>query len=140
MTTKQYLGQISRLDKMIKNKLAEIYQLKSMACSVSVSSDCDRVQSSHEMDRLGSTVAKIVDLEQETDKLVDDFLAKRKHIVGQIDEIKNSDYYQILSLRYVHSETFDGIANKTHWSIRKVFSLHGEALLEFERLYGRQYL
>jgi hypothetical protein len=92
------------------------------------------------MDRLGSTVAKIVDLEQETDKLVDDFLAKRKHIVGQIDEIKNSDYYQILSLRYVHSETFEGIANKTHWSIRKVFSLHGEALLEFERLYGRQYL
>jgi hypothetical protein len=140
MTTKQYLGQISRLDKMIQNKLAEIYQLKSMACSVSVSSDCDRVQSSHEMDRLGSTVAKIVDLEQETDKLVDDFLAKRKHIVGQIDEIKNSDYYQILSLRYVHSETFEGIANKTHWSIRKVFSLHGEALLEFERLYGRQYL
>jgi hypothetical protein len=140
MTTKQYLGQINRLDKMIQNKLAEIYQLKSMACSVSVSSDCDRVQSSHEMDRLGSTVAKIVDLEQETDKLVDDFLAKRKHIVGQIDEIKNSDYYQILSLRYVHSETFEGIANKTHWSIRKVFSLHGEALLEFERLYGRQYL
>jgi hypothetical protein len=140
MTTKQYLGQINRLNKMVQNKLSEIYQLKAMACSVSALNDCDRVQSTHEMDRLGSTVAKIVDLENEMDMLVDDFLAKRKHIVRQIDEIKNSDYYQILSLRYVHCVTFKKISEVTHWSMRKVFSLHGEALLEFERLYGRGYL
>ena len=28
MTTKEYLNQIERLDKMITNKLSEIYQLK----------------------------------------------------------------------------------------------------------------
>ena len=43
-------------------------------------------------------------------------------------------------MRYVARDTFESIAEKTNWSIRKVFTLHGEALLEFERLYGSEYL
>ena len=31
MNTKTYLNQISRLDKMIQNKLSEIYRLKAIA-------------------------------------------------------------------------------------------------------------
>lgn len=140
MTTKFYLQQIDRLDKMIQNKLSEIYQLKTMACSVTVSNDSERVQTSSDKDRLGSTVAKIVDLEKETDSLVDSFSDKRKRIIEQIDGIDNVDYYHILSMRYVGKNTFEDIAKKTNWSIRKVFSIHGKALQEFERLYGAEYL
>ena len=35
MDTKQYLQQISRLDRMINNKLSEISQLRELAMSVS---------------------------------------------------------------------------------------------------------
>ena len=140
MDTKQYLQQISRLDRMIQNKLSEIYQLKTMACSVTVSNDGDRVQNSGDKDRMGTTVAKIVDLERETDELVDSFVEKRKRIVGQIDSIENVDYYNVLSMRYIARYTFETIAEKTNWSIRKVFSLHGKALLEFEKMYGSEYL
>ena len=140
MTTKSYLSQIERLDRMIQNKLSEIYQLKTMACSVTVSNDGDRVQNSGDKDRMGTTVAKIVDLERETDELVDSFVEKRKRIVGQIDSIENVDYYNVLSMRYISRDTFETIAEKTNWSIRKVFSLHGKALLEFEKMYGSEYL
>ena len=140
MTTKSYLSQIERLDRMIQNKLSEIYQLKTMACSVTVSNDGERVQNSGDKDRMGSTVAKIVDLERETDELVDSFVEKRKRIVGQIDSIENVDYYNVLSMRYISRDTFETIAEKTNWSIRKVFSLHGKALLEFEKLFGSEYL
>ena len=140
MDTKQYLGQIERLDKMIQNKLSEIYQLKTMACSVTVSNDNERVQTSSDKDRLGSTVAKIVDLEKETDRLVDSFIDKRSHVISQIDRLDNINYYNILSMRYVTRNTFEEIAKKTNWSIRKVFSIHGEALKEFERIYGHEYL
>lgn len=140
MTTKSYLGQIERLDRMIQNKLSEIYQLKTMACSVTVSNDGERVQNSGDKDRMGTTVAKIVDLERETDKLVDSFVEKRKRIVEQIDSIDNIDYYHVLSMRYVSRNTFESIAEKTNWSIRKVFTLHGNALLEFENKYGNEYL
>ena len=140
MTTKSYLSQIERLDRMIQNKLSEIYQLKTMACSVTVSNDGDRVQNSGDKDRMGTTVAKIVDLERETDELVDSFVEKRKRIVEQIDSIDNIDYYNVLSMRYVSRDTFESIAEKTNWSIRKVFTLHGKALLDFETRYGEEYL
>lgn len=42
MTTKQYLNQIYRLDRMINNKLSEIYQLKSLACTISVANDGEK--------------------------------------------------------------------------------------------------
>ena len=140
MDTKQYLSQIERLDKMIQNKLSEIYQLKTMACSVTVSNEKERVQTSSDNDRLGSTVAKIVDLEKETDMLVDRFIDKRSHIISQIDGLDNIDYYHVLSMRYVARNTFEEIAKKTNWSIRRVFSIHGDALKEFEKLYGSEYL
>ena len=89
MTTKEYLNQIERLDKMITNKLSEIYQLKIMACSITVSGDSERVQTSGNHDKLGSTIAKIVDLERETDELVDSLVDKRKEILRQIDNMKN---------------------------------------------------
>lgn len=119
---------------MITNKLAEIYQLKTMACSITVSNDTDRVQTSSDKDMLGSTVAKIVDLELETDDLVDEFVDSRKKIIRQIDEMAeiNLDYYDILSMRYVGKKTFEDIAKNTGWSIRKVFSMHEKALKEFE--------
>ena len=140
MDTKQYLEQIHRLDKQIQNKLSEIYQLKTMACSVSVSNDSERVQTSVRNDKLEKVVAKIVDMERETDSLVDTFIEKRNHIINQIDKIENTDYYHILSMRYVGNNTYEEIAKNTNWSIRKVFSLHGKALQEFERLYGNEYL
>lgn len=140
MTTKEYLSQITRLDQMIQNKLSEIFQLKTIACNVTVSNDTERVQKTSDKDKLGSSVAKIVDLENETNELVDDFVDKRKRIIEQIDGMQNNDFYNILSLRYVRRNTFEEIADYTHWSIRTVFSIHGRALQEFEKLYGQEYL
>lgn len=140
MNTKTYLNQIKRLDMMISNKLSEIYRLKNMASGIFISTDSERVQSSGNKDRLGNTVAKIVDLERETDELIDILFDKRNNIIKQIDSLSNSDYYQILALRYVNYDTFNDISDKTGWSIRQVFRLHGEALQEFEKAFGQTYL
>ena len=140
MTTKEYLNQIERLYKMITNKLSEIYQLKIMACSITVSGDSERVQTSGNHDKLGSTIAKIVDLERETDELVDSLVDKRKEILRQIDNMKNIDNYDVLHKHYVERRTFQDIADSENWSIRQVFNIHGRALQEFEKMYGDTYL
>ena len=140
MTTKEYLNQIERLDKMITNKLSEIYQLKIMACSITVSGDSERVQTSGNQDKLGSTIAKIVDLERETDELVDSLVDKRKEILRQIDNMKNIDHYDVLHKHYVERRTFQDIADSENWSIRQVFNIHGRALQEFAKMYGDTYL
>lgn len=140
MDTKTYLGQIKRMRITIENKLDEIRQLREIVCSISVANDGERVQTSTDKDSLGRAVTNIVSMEEETNDLVLEWTEKRGKIIQQIDSMENIDYYNILSLRYVRGETFEKIAEKTNWSIRKVFSIHGEALKAFESKYGHEYL
>ena len=140
MTTKQYLNQIHRIDQIINNKLPEIYQLKNLACSISVSSDSDRVQTSSDQDPLGNAVAKIVDLENEVNDCIDQFSEKRRKIITQIDSIENHMQYQVLFSRYIERKTFEKIADDNGYSVRQILRIHGEALLQFEKAFGHEYL
>ena len=134
MVTKQYLGQIERLDKMIQNKLSEIYQLKTMACSVTVSNDGERVQTSSDKDRLGSTVAKIVDLEKETDRLVDRFVDLKKEIMSIISMIKSEKHREILFKKYFEQKSIYAIAEELGMTDRGCKKAHKRALEEFEKI------
>lgn len=140
MTTKQYLNQIDKYNKIINNKLSEIYQLKTMICSISLLTDTDKVQTSSDKDKLGSTVAKIVDLENEIDKIIDGFIEKRTRIIFQIDSMENAVHYQILFSRYIEQKTFERIAEVTGYSVRQVLRLHNNAIKTFENKYGAEYL
>ena len=133
MVTKQYLRQIEKLDKMIQNKLSEIYQLKTMECSVTVSNYKEHIQTSADKDRMGSAVSKIVDLEKETDRLIDYYIKKRNHIIKQIDKIEDINMYHVLSSRYVGKKTFEEIATEMHYSLMQINRIHGKDLLEFEK-------
>ena len=138
--TKQYLSQIERLDRVIQNKLTEIYQLKTMACNIVVSTENERVQSSGDKERMASTVAKIVDIEREIDSLIDTQLERKNVIIGQIESLENNDMYHILFNRYVKRASFGDIAKEMNYSERHIITLHGEALQEFERKFGNLYL
>ena len=140
MTTKQYLNQIHRIDQIINNKLSETYQLKNLACSISVSSDSDRVQTSSDQDPLGNAVAKIVDLENEVNDCIDQFSEKRRKIITQIDSIENQMQYQVLFSRYIERKTFEKIADDNGYSVRQILRIHGEALVQFEKSFGHEYL
>ena len=140
MNTKQYLGQIRRYDKMINNKLSEIYQLKTLATSISVATDGDRVQSSGNKDRMGNTVAKLVDLQIETEKLIQMYTEKRQVIILQIDDIADSNFYDVLFHRYIEGKTFEAIAANMNYSWRQVVRIHDDALRAFESQYGSIYM
>lgn len=140
MTTKQYLNQIDRINRMVNNKLAEIYQLKTMVCSISVSANEDKVQSSSDKDKLGSAVAKIVDLENEINKAIDIYVDKKERIVSQIDSIKDIMEYRVLFSRYIEYKTFEQIAEDNDYSVRQILRIHGNALVEFEKKFGQEYL
>ena len=140
MTTKQYLNQIDRINRMINNKLAEVYQLKTMVCSISVSVNEDKVQSSSDKDKLGSAVAKIVDLENEINKAIDVYVEKKDRIVSQIDSVKDIMEYQVLFSRYIEHKTFEQIAEDNDYSVRQILRIHGNALVEFEKKFGQEYL
>ena len=139
MTTKEYLCQISRLDRMINNKLSEISQLRELAMSVSAITNEERVQNTPNFDKIGTAYCKIEEMEEKLDKLIDEFVDKKNLIISQIDKIENETYYEILFARYIEKKTFEKIADEMTYSWRQVIRLHGRALQEFEKKYGNTY-
>ena len=140
MDTKQYLQQISRLDRMIQNKLAEISQLRELAMSVSAVKNEERVQTTPNFDKIGTAYCKIEEMEEKLDKLIDEFVDKKNLIISQIDKIENETYYEILFARYIEKKTFEKIADEMNYSFRNTTRLHGQALREFENKFGKTYL
>ena len=139
MDTKKYLNQISRLDRMIQNKLAEISQLRELAMSVSAVKNEERVQNTPNFDKIGTAYCKIEEMEEKLDKLIDEYVDKKNLIISQIDKIDNEAYYEILFARYIEKKTFEKIADEMTYSWRQVIRLHGRALQEFEKKYGNTY-
>ena len=140
MTAKQYLSQISRLNKMIANKLSEIYQIKSMALNISVLNEEDKVQTSGSKDRIGDMVAKMVDIEKEAQSYVDAYTDLRRKTIMQIDSMPKETHYKVLFSKYIEDKTFDVIAEEMGYSWRQVIRIHGAALTEFEKLYGEDFV
>ena len=139
MDTKTYLQQISRLDRMINNKLSEISQLRELEMSVSAVKNEERVQTTPNFDKIGTAYCKIEEMEEKLDKLIDEYVDKKNLIISQIDGIENETYYEILFARYIEKKTFEKIADEMTYSWRQVIRLHGRALQEFEKKYGNTY-
>lgn len=140
MTTKEYLGQISRLNRMINNKLTEIAQLKDMAVSISAPQSGERVQTTPNFDKIGTKYAKIDEMERKIDGMVDELVDKKEKIIQQIDSMEDENTYNILFARYIENKTFEVIATEMKYSWRQVVRLHGTALKQFEKKYGEGYL
>lgn len=140
MTTKDYLNQISRINRMINNKIVELSQLKELACSISAVSGEDRVMVTPNFDKIGTKQAKIDEMERNIDALVDEYIIKRDKIVSQIDSMEDENVYNVLFSRYIEKKTFEVIATEMKYSWRQTIRLHGIALKKFEQKYGATYL
>ena len=140
MDTKQYLMQISRLDRMIQNKISEIAQFRELSYGISAIKNEERVQTSPDFDKIGRTLSKIEEMEAKLDAMIDDFVDKKSLIIEQIDSMDNETYYEVLFARYIEKKTFERISADMNYSFRNKTRVHGKALKEFERKYGHTYL
>ena len=73
----EYLRQVEKKDLQIRNKLIEQQQWRDIAMGITANMDGERVQSSGAKSKMQDAVIKLVDMEAEIDRLVDD----RKSVV-----------------------------------------------------------
>ena len=139
METKEYLQQIGRYDRLINNKLVELAQYRSMACSVSAVKNDEKVQSSPSHDTMDKIVSKIEQMENEIDTLVDRYIDNKRIIISQIDSMSDEMTYQILFSRYVEQKTFEKMAIEMNYCYKQIIRRHGKALQEFEQKWGNTY-
>jgi DNA-directed RNA polymerase specialized sigma subunit len=128
MNAKQYLCQVKKLDKMIDNKQIEVEQMYSLATSISVSTDSDRVQTSGIKDKVGDTVSKIVDLQNEINNMIDEFVDRKQEVIKTIEQLNDADEYDVLHKHYIQGKNWVQIADDMSYSYQGVHKIHKRAL------------
>lgn len=141
MTTTKYLRQIERYDRLIKNKRMEIERLENLLETIpALPYDKDKVMSSGCQDKIGNDVATLLDDKKELENLLYLYSTKRKHIIEQIESMPDNRHLTVLSLVYLEYKELWEIPNETTYTYAYVKNLHSNALKEFEKRYGKEYL
>lgn len=136
MTAKEYLRQIAVLDAKIKRRQTEIEELKTAATHITTMFDENKIQvqsSGRADDKIANIVTRWVVMEQNVAEMLDQLMNLRHKIIGEIHQLTDDRYIQILEMRYLDLCTFEQIAVTMHMDIRHIFRLHGYALQEFTK-------
>lgn len=134
MTAKEYLQQLHKMNVIINQRNQEKADLRARLSSIgSIDYSKERVQTSllagagYEKE-----IIKIINLENEIDRLNDEYVDLRHKIIGEIHNMTKPDYMRILYKRYVENKRLEQIAAEMNYTYQYVRELHGYALQEFE--------
>lgn len=136
---KEYLRQLRTLTIKTYQKMDELDSLKAAAENVSAGIGSERVQTSPK-DRMPDDISRIVDLESEIQKDIQELLILKNKIINEIQGLSNPVYIEILYKRYVEYKQFEEIAIEINYSYRQVLRIHGFALQEFKRCHTMSHL
>jgi len=124
---KEYLQQVSKLNKLIENKMFEREQWKSMATSTGTFSDGERVQSSGSQQKMADAVGKYVDIERELDACIDRYIDTKNEVIRTIEQLPAVEY-DVLHKRYIQDKLLTEVADIYCKSSAWVMKVHGRAL------------
>ena len=125
---KTYLMQVELYDMHINHKLEELTRLKTLTTQITSSIKPVAASGSGSQDKLGNTIAKIIDLEAEINEAVDTFIDKRQEASKLVDKVTNTNQLQVLHKRYFEYKPWEQIACEMHMTYRNVCYIHGRAL------------
>lgn len=135
MTTKEYLSQLNRLDTIIKQKQAQLDELKELVGNIN-STDYSREIVASSKDNNANyvkEVEKIALLEGELNRIIEEYLDKKDTIINQIHALDNANYIKILYMRYVENKSFVDISKDLNYEYGYTKKLNKLALLNLEK-------
>ena len=137
MTAKQYLSRIRLLDIKINNKMQELKELRQKVDGLSsVTLVADRVQTSHEHDRISKDIGEILELEARIVRQMKELEKEKHRVINEIESLENRLYIQILFKKYIEYKSLEQMAVELCYSYEWVKHNHGYALLNFSKKIG----
>lgn len=124
----EYLLQVELYDTHINSKLEELARLKALATKITSTLKQEAVSGGGAGDRLGDTVVKIADMQNEINNAIDAYVEKKKEVTRIIEQVKNPDQLSVLVKCYILHETLEQVACDMGYSYRNVCYIHGRAL------------
>ena len=126
--TQEYLLQVKLCDAHINNKLEELAQLKALATKVTSTLKQDAVSGGGFGDKVGDVVSRIVDMQNEINAAIDEYIDKKKEVKRVIEQVTNPDQLNVLLKCYILHESLEQIACEMGYSYRNICYIHGRAL------------
>ena len=136
MQAKQYLKELRRLDTCINQQLQEKAALYTSTIGAA-RTDKDRVQTSGSGDMMPELIQRLLDLEAEIDKEIDNFADQKRKMIRQIQDLRNETYVSLLYRRYVEFKTLEVISVEMNYTYQYTRRMHGYALAEFQRIHEK---
>lgn len=127
MDAKKYLHQVSKLNRLIENKMIELAQWKSMATGTGTFSDGERVQSSGNQQKMAEAVGRYVDIERELDACIDRYIDTKNEVIHTIEQLPAVEY-DVLHKIYIQEKTLAEVAIICDRAYSWATTIHGRAL------------
>lgn len=134
MKAKDYLLEIRKLDRKIDNKQIELDALRALITSITPQLKEVNVQSNGSQDRLGDTMVKIIDLQNEINREIDRYVDRKLEAMRLINKLEDDISINILIQRYINYKSWDEIAESLSYTRQGVIKKHGKALIDFEKV------
>ena len=134
MNVKEYLEKAYGLDETINTKLETLSMLRSLLTkTTSVISGMP--QGCGDGRGLEKSIAKIVDLENEINRDIDELVDIKANIKSMIDTIKNPTQKNMMEMRYLQGKSWDEIAIELDKSRTTIFHVHNDVISELEKTF-----
>ena len=133
MKAKEYLLQVSKIDKLIANKLIEKEQWQIIAQGTSVISEGERVQSSGSQQKMADAVYKMFEIEEEINRYIAKLVNIKQGVIQVIEHLPPIEY-DILHIVYIQFKDFNDVAAKYNKSTKWVNRVHGRALANVQKI------
>lgn len=131
MTAKQYLRQLSQIEFNIRLLTEELEERRTRLTSTAAPSLGDKVQSSPKGDAFAYAMAVIADKDLQRTELIVTYELLRDKIIEQILGLDDPMQGRVLYERYVQRKRWEAIADDAHYTIQRIFQIHGNALVAF---------
>lgn len=139
MDVREILDKHREIDAVIDSKLEQISELKSLATKVTPSYSLEG-KGNGVSDRVGRTVARIVDLENEINEEIDKLVGLQEQIRSMIELLDDYTLKTLLERRYLLHEGWETVADKMGYSSRHITRLHIQAIDTLNKLYNQEKL
>ena len=128
MNAKEYLNQAYRLEQRVQSKLEQIEALRSLASHMTAGIDTEPVVHTRNNTSMQDTVIRILEVEQELNREIDELVDTKAEIKRTIDRIPDVTMRLVLEKRNLCFEKWEQIAVDMYYSLRSVQEKHREAV------------
>lgn len=90
-----------------------------------------------DMSELQANIQTLIDIETKEEKMLIEILRKKQQIDSIIEKLDSIDR-TIIYMRYTQTYTFEQIADKLNYSVKRIYQLHAIALDNFAVLYMKE--